>query len=118
MARVRAVQAVPADRWATGSRARKLVARGAALARRFDLCTATTRAEWETLEGYGTGTPTDWFPNGVDSDYFAPGGEPYDPDTICFVGRMDYYPNQECMFDFCASTLAVIRERSARRRSC
>ncbi len=23
------------------------------LARRFDLCTATTRAEWETLEGYG-----------------------------------------------------------------
>ena len=25
------------------------------LARRFDMCTATTRAEWETLEGYGTG---------------------------------------------------------------
>ena len=25
------------------------------LARRFDLCTATTRAEWQTLESYGTG---------------------------------------------------------------
>ena len=29
------------------------------LARRFDLCTATTRAEWQTLEDYGTGAPTD-----------------------------------------------------------
>ena len=49
------------------------------LARLFDLCTATTRAEWETLEGYGTGVATDWFPNGVDSAYFAPAAEPYDP---------------------------------------
>ena len=52
---------------------RKLVAEERRLARQFDLCTATTRAEWETLDGYGTGTPTDWFPNGVDSEYFAPG---------------------------------------------
>ena len=86
---------------------RKLVAEERRLARQFDLCTATTRAEWETLDGYGTGTPTDWFPNGVDSEYFAPGGEPYEPDTISFVGRMDYYPNQECMFDFCASTWPI-----------
>ena len=81
------------------------------LAKRFDFCTATTRAEWETLESYQTGAPTDWFPNGVDNEYFAPGDEPYDPDTICFVGRMDYYPNQECMFEFCANTLPAIREK-------
>jgi sugar transferase (PEP-CTERM/EpsH1 system associated) len=81
------------------------------LARRFDLCTATTHAEWETLERYRTGAPTDWFPNGVDSSYFAPTPEPYDPDTICFVGRMDYYPNQECMFDFCANVLPRIQSR-------
>ncbi|MEP6657197.1 MAG: TIGR03087 family PEP-CTERM/XrtA system glycosyltransferase [Betaproteobacteria bacterium] len=81
------------------------------LARRFDFCTATTRAEWQTLEDYGTGVASDWFPNGVDSAYFAPGGESYDPDTIAFVGRMDYYPNQECMFDFCARTLPLLRER-------
>jgi sugar transferase (PEP-CTERM/EpsH1 system associated) len=89
----------------------KMVAEEKRLARRFDLCTATTRAEWETLEGYGTGTPTDWFPNGVDRDYFVPGSEPYDPDTIAFVGRMDYYPNQECMFDFCANVLPALRGR-------
>ena len=81
------------------------------LARRFDLCTATTRAEWQTLEDYGTGAPTDWFPNGVDSEYFAPTDEPYDPDTIAFVGRMDYYPNQECMFDFCARALPLIQAK-------
>jgi len=90
---------------------RKLVAEERRLARQFDLCTATTRAEWQTLEGYGTGTPSDWFPNGVDSDYFAPDGESYDADTVSFVGRMDYYPNQECMFEFVASTWPIIRER-------
>jgi sugar transferase (PEP-CTERM/EpsH1 system associated) len=90
---------------------RKLVAEERRLARRFDLCTATTRAEWETLEGYRTGTPTDWFPNGVDSEYFAPDPAPHDPDTVSFVGRMDYYPNQQCMLDFCAATWPLIRER-------
>jgi len=78
------------------------------LAGRFDMCTATTRAEWETLDQLGTARASDWFPNGVDSAYFAPTGEAYDDDTISFVGRMDYYPNQECMFDFCANTLPLI----------
>jgi hypothetical protein len=90
---------------------RKLAAEERRLARCFDLCTATTRAEWETLEGYRSGTPTDWFPNGVDSEFFVPSSEPYEPDTISFVGRMDYYPNQECMFDFCARTWPLVRER-------
>jgi len=81
------------------------------LARRFDMCTATTRAEWQALESYGTGVASDWFPNGVDSDYFSPGDEAYDPDTIAFVGRMDYYPNQECMIEFCASTLPRVQAK-------
>lgn len=81
------------------------------LARLFDMCTATTRAEWETLRSYGAAGASDWFPNGVDSDYFAPDYGPYDPDSLSFVGRMDYYPNQECMFDFCASVLPRIRAR-------
>ncbi len=72
------------------------------LARRFDLCTATTRAEWETLQDYGTGAATDWFPNGVDAAFFDPADAGYDADTISFIGRMDYYPNQECMARFCA----------------
>lgn len=89
----------------------KLLREEKRLARRFDLCTATTRAEWETLEGYGLNVPTDWFPNGVDSEYFAPDDRPYDPDTLSFIGRMDYYPNQECMFEFCARVLPRLRAR-------
>ena len=81
------------------------------LAARFDMCTATTRAEWETLESYGVDVATDWFPNGVDSSFFAPSDEAYDPYTVSFVGRMDYYPNQECMFDFCAKVLPLLQAR-------
>jgi hypothetical protein len=81
------------------------------LARKFNLCTATTRAEWETLDGYGTGAVTDWFPNGVDAGFFSPQTEPYDADTISFIGRMDYYPNQECMARFCAQTWPLLKAR-------
>lgn len=84
------------------------------LARRFDLCTATTRAEWETLQSYGTGAATDWFPNGVDAGFFCPDpetGGAFDADTISFIGRMDYYPNQECMARFCKEVWPLLKAR-------
>ncbi len=81
------------------------------LASRFDMCTTTTHAEWRTLESYGTCVASDWFANGVDSEYFSPSDETYDADTIAFVGRMDYYPNQECMVDFCATTLPLLQAK-------
>jgi sugar transferase (PEP-CTERM/EpsH1 system associated) len=86
----------------------------ARLAARFELCTCTTRAELATLESYGARTQTGWFPNGVDTEYFRPGDGRYDSDTITFVGRMDYYPNQECMVDFCRTTLPLLRARRPR----
>ena len=81
------------------------------LARKFDYCSCTTRAEMDTLNAYNVGVPTTWFPNGVDHEFFQPTTAAYEPDTICFVGRMDYFPNQECMLDFCANTLPLIRHR-------
>jgi sugar transferase (PEP-CTERM/EpsH1 system associated) len=90
---------------------RKLSAEEKRLARRFDMCTTTTRAEWATLESYSTGVASDWFPNGVDAKFFSPGGESYEPDTLCFIGRMDYYPNQSCMREFCAIAFPAIRAR-------
>lgn len=90
---------------------KKMEAAEKRLAKKFDMCTATTRAEWETLNSYQTALKTDWFPNGVDAEYFKPDGEGYDPDTLSFIGRMDYYPNQECMFDFCRNTLPLIQAR-------
>ena len=81
------------------------------LARKFDMCTAITRAEQQTLLDYGLEVPTDWFPNGVDDSFFAPVEGARDPDTIVFVGRMDYFPNQQCMVDFCADTLPLLKLR-------
>jgi sugar transferase (PEP-CTERM/EpsH1 system associated) len=90
---------------------KKMEAAEKRLAKKFDMCTATTRAEWETLNSYRTALKTDWFPNGVDAEYFKPDGKGYDPDILSFIGRMDYYPNQECMFDFCRNTLPLIQAR-------
>jgi len=83
----------------------------AKLANKFDYCTCTTSQEMKTLQSYNVGARTAWFPNGVDSEYFRPNNKPYEPDTICFIGRMDYYPNQECMFDFCKNTLPLVKAK-------
>lgn len=81
------------------------------LAAKFDFCTCTTRAEFDSMREIGIDRPGGWFPNGVDLEYFAPSEAPYEPDTICFIGRMDYYPNQRAMLEFCARTLPLIRAR-------
>jgi len=80
------------------------------IASRFEYCTCTTRAELDTLREQGTAPATGWFPNGVDTNFFAPSDVPYEPNTICFIGRMDYYPNQQAMFDFCDRVLPQLRE--------
>ena len=89
----------------------KMLAAEKHLARRFDVCTATTRAEWQTLDGYATGAATDWFPNGVDAGYFSPGEQGHQPDTVSFVGRMDYYPNIECMQRFCRDVWPLLLQQ-------
>jgi hypothetical protein len=81
------------------------------IARKFDLCTCTTPAEKETLDSFRTGTPSAWFPNGVNADYFKPASAAPDPDLISFIGRMDYYPNEACMLEFCRSVLPLLKAR-------
>jgi polysaccharide biosynthesis protein PslH len=79
------------------------------LAYQFDVCTVTTRAELATLHELAPGITSDWFPNGVDHQFFIPDGEDYDADAISFIGRMDYYPNQECMLRFCKEVLPRVQ---------
>ena len=79
VARIRAVQAVSAERGllAGGPQARQ--PRNDAL-RGSSICAPRRRApSGRRSMAIVRGTPTDWFPNGVDSDYFAPGGETYEP---------------------------------------
>jgi sugar transferase (PEP-CTERM/EpsH1 system associated) len=86
------------------------------LARRFDICTCTTRAEKATLDAFAAARATEYFPNGVDSQYFTPVEAPYDANEICFIGRMDYYPNQECMRFFTREVLPVIQRDNPQAR--
>jgi sugar transferase (PEP-CTERM/EpsH1 system associated) len=97
--------------WGYWWEGQRVLAEEKRLARRFDMCTATTRAEQQTLDSYATGTPSDWFPNGVDNLFFAPDGGGYDPNTIVFIGRMDYYPNEQCMVDFCEQVLPLLKQK-------
>ncbi len=81
------------------------------LARQFDMSTCTTQAELETLRDFNAAPQTDWFPNGVDAEFFSPTDTSYDPNQICFIGRMDYYPNQRAMLYFCNDVLPLIQAR-------
>ncbi len=81
------------------------------LAGQFDLCTCTTAAELQSLRTLSTAKPSDWFPNGVDADSFRPAQDGYDPDLVVFVGRMDYFPNQQAVLGFCRDALPRLRAK-------
>lgn len=76
---------------------------------RFDRVTVATAGEVRTLAEMGIRDGVDWFANGVDLDFFAPSDEPADPNLISFVGRMDYFPNEQCMVEFCADVWPELR---------
>ncbi len=67
----------------------------------FDLSTVATPAELEDLLRIATPRDSGWFGNGVDLGHYRPLVGRYDPDQVCFVGRMDYFPNVECVLRFC-----------------
>jgi sugar transferase (PEP-CTERM/EpsH1 system associated) len=81
------------------------------LARSFDSCATVSRGELDTLRRLASDAPSDWFPNGVDLEYFTPSAEDYDPNLIVFVGRMDYYPNEQAMRWFCSAVWPALRSR-------
>ena len=79
------------------------------IAKSVDAVTVATRGEVAALAEAGVTERVDWFPNGVDVDYFTPASQPYDSDLITFVGRMDYFPNVQCMVDFCTEVWPLLR---------
>lgn len=79
------------------------------IASHFDRVTVATQEEANSLADSGVVERVDWFPNGVDVDYFQPSAEAFDPNLISFVGRMDYFPNVQCMVEFCADVWPALR---------
>ena len=91
--------------------AAKLQTAEAELSAHFDVCTCITAAELQSLQSYGSARVSGWFPNGVDLDYFNANNNDndYDCNNICFIGRMDYYPNVQAMSRFCEEVFPIIR---------
>lgn len=79
------------------------------LAIAFDHCTVIAQREKQTLESYKLGVPITIIPNGVDLDYFQNRETSYDPNSLVFLGRMDYYPNIDGVTHFCEDILPLIR---------
>ena len=92
-----------------GSRGRKLETVERDLSQIFDFATCATRAECETLKRIDPQCRCDWVSNGVDLDYFQPSSEAYDPDQICFVGRMDYFPNEQAVVHLVRDVFPLVR---------
>ena len=81
------------------------------LSRHFEQITVATPGEVQTLAQLGVHERVDWFPNGVDVEFFQPSTEAHDANLVTFVGRMDYFPNEQCMVEFCADVLPGLRRR-------
>lgn len=86
------------------------------LAARYGRVTVATRGELQALKEVGVTANADWFANGVDTTFFAPAAGAYDSKCITFVGRMDYFPNEQCMVDFCADVWPRLQARGPRLR--
>lgn len=93
---------LPPKAWGYAWEGRKLLRQEKSLVSKFDACTVATPGELLDLWKHcGKTGRADWFANGVDTEYFTPQKEDYDINSLCFLGRMDYYPNQQAVEYFC-----------------
>lgn len=81
------------------------------LAKQFSASSVATAFELETLESFDSGQRSFCFPNGVDTEYFSPTERKYQADTICFIGKMNYYPNEKCMLEFCENVFPFLKQK-------
>ena len=79
------------------------------MAARFDLCLTTTAHEDATLKEIAGPVASAVVRNGVDLERFHPTDGGYDANRICFLGRMDYFPNEQAMVGFCRDVLPRLR---------
>jgi sugar transferase (PEP-CTERM/EpsH1 system associated) len=81
------------------------------LGTQFDAGSVNAPRERDVLSSY-VHTPISVIPNGVDLEYFQPGGssgQRYIPNRIVFTGNMSYRPNMDAVAHFAAKILPRIR---------
>jgi sugar transferase (PEP-CTERM/EpsH1 system associated) len=96
-------------KWIYAIEERRFLAYERRIARSFSYALVHTDVERRDFERLIPGVPVTLVGNGVDLDYFRPGGEAKQPGSIVFTGVMDYLPNVDAVVWFCNEILTVIR---------
>lgn len=97
--------------WIYRQEADRLARYEAEMARRFDRSIFVSEKEADLFRQQVSDCSISAIPNGVDLDYFYPGGKtPSGDPAIVFTGAMDYFPNVDAVRYFCAEVLPRIRE--------
>jgi glycosyltransferase involved in cell wall biosynthesis len=73
--------------------------------RRFDGVVTVSELDKLTLEKDFGARNVFAIPTGVDTDYFQPGTEPPDDNTLIFTGAMDWLPNEDAIIFFAEEIL-------------
>lgn len=80
-------------------------------AARQDAILVTSRRDAVLFDADIPQVPKFLIPNGVDIEYFQPGGDPPEPYSMTFVGRMKYLPNDDAMNFFLDDIFPRITKR-------
>lgn len=78
--------------------------------RRFDGCVVTSGEDERQVRHRAPATPTRVVPNAVDLGHFTPAGGDVDPDSIIFVGSINYRPNTDAVLYFARRILPLVRQ--------
>lgn len=79
---------------------------------RFDINVMTSEVDASRLRALAQGASTAVVPNGVDTDYFAPGGPgAVVPGRVTFLGPTYMFPNRDAVSFFLAEAWPQVRER-------
>lgn len=104
--------------WVYRREGRRLASYEAEVARRFDLSLFVSAEEAAQFNALNPALPraADYYPNGVDQEFFRPGLELDDPyagtRSLTFVGAMDYWANVDGALWFADKVLPLVRERA------
>jgi glycosyltransferase involved in cell wall biosynthesis len=107
--RLAAVERRPWRRAALALEWRKVRRAEARACRRARLTVAVSEADRRLLAAQAPTATIREIATGVDTEYFTPGAAAERPASLVFTGSMDWYPNEDAMLDFMATTLPAIR---------
>jgi len=96
-------------KWIYALEEKRLLAYERHIGHTFSHALVHTEIEKRDFERLIPGAPVSLVGNGVDLDYFQPGGEAKRPGSMIFTGVMDYRPNVDAVVWFCDEVLPVVQ---------